>query len=142
MKKLPIVIDLPTPIAREIGRIIAAHSTLEQYLTRVIYMILGVGPKDGRLAVREPRTEDRLDLILDLQEVELTKTDILLLRDSLTAAKRERDKVAHGVWLKEPDDGRLFIRFTKGKWPMRKDLGKRVKRIIRPEGQEIHDKDL
>jgi hypothetical protein len=61
-RELPITLKLPSFLLRDIGRIITHHSVLESKLSRIVYTLLGIDP----VAVREPRTTDRLEMIVDL----------------------------------------------------------------------------
>jgi hypothetical protein len=65
-RELPITLKLPSFLLRDIGRIITHHSVLEWKLSRIVYTLLGIDPVAGRIAVREPRTTDRLEMIVDL----------------------------------------------------------------------------
>jgi hypothetical protein len=65
-RELPITLKLPSFLLRDIGRIITHHSVLESKLSRIVYTLLGIDPVAGRIAVREPRTTDRLEMIVDL----------------------------------------------------------------------------
>lgn len=121
------------------------YALVEHQLTRIIYGLCNLGHKDGRIIVREPRSTDRLSMILDLLSVRglaLKETDIPLLRDALSSAKEERDKVAHGIWLQDPENGKLFIRVTRGSWQPDPKMRGKVKRVISPEGQEVVVDDL
>ena len=66
MRTAAITTDVPAMMLREIGRVVVAYANLEYLLSEVIYLLLDVDPKRGRLAVREPRATDRLDVIQDL----------------------------------------------------------------------------
>ena len=43
-------LDLPASLFREIGRVITAHSVVELYLNNIVYDVVGVDPKIGRLS--------------------------------------------------------------------------------------------
>jgi hypothetical protein len=42
---------------RGIGRIIVADAYLDNLLSQTLYLFTGVGPKEGRLAIREPEND-------------------------------------------------------------------------------------
>lgn len=74
----------------------------------------------GRLAVREPRAAECLDLIVDLMELRGIKTsykDVQALRGRLVKAENERDHLAHTVWLRPYGSRGYFTQQTKGNWP-------------------------
>ena len=87
MRELPVVTKLSIALTREIGRVIVGHTLLEHCLSRITYKLIDVDPKIGRLAIREPRTADRLELIFDLTEVQgiQLKIDKTLYRDPVKA---------------------------------------------------------
>jgi hypothetical protein len=52
MREVPVTTDLPAALFREIGRVVVAYANLEHRLSTMIYVLLGVDPKRGRLAVQ------------------------------------------------------------------------------------------
>ena len=62
MPTYPVRRKLPVAYSTEIGRIITRWAWLEWELKRVAYTILEIGPKEGRLSVREPRAHDYLTM--------------------------------------------------------------------------------
>jgi hypothetical protein len=131
-----IVFDLPASLTREIGRIIVAYANLEHRLSVIIYALLGVPSAIGRLAVREPRSTDRFDLIvqlLDLREVSVDETEISDLKAAISEVAAQRDRIAHGIWIRSRN-GTLHLRLTRGAWqPVEGQRGK-TSRAILPEG--------
>ena len=144
MRKLPVVINLPIALTREIGRVMVGHAFLEQCLSRIIYKLVNdVDPEIGRLAIREPRAADRLELIFDLAEVQgiQLKIDKTLYRDAIKVCVSQRDQLAHGIWVRDPKTRMLFLRITKGSWqPIKGQRGK-TKRLIKPEGIQYDAED-
>jgi len=50
---------------------------------------------------------------------------------------KQRNQLAHGVWVRDPDTGTLILRVTKGSWqPVKGQRGK-TKRLVSPEGIEF-----
>jgi hypothetical protein len=141
VKKLVTLKKLPASMTRGIGRIMVADAYLDLALSQSIYLLTGVGQKEGRLAIREPRTEERLDLILDLAKVHkiTVKTDIKLFREAIQASTTNRDLVGHGVWFREPNDGRLLVRKVKGQWNER---GEKTSKRILPQGVPVDEGEL
>src|SRR5262245_7836677 len=74
-RELPIVAKLPAWLLSRIGSIVSQHAILEWRLSRIIYTLLDVDPKAGRITVREPRTTDRFDMICDLIKLKKLKID-------------------------------------------------------------------
>jgi hypothetical protein len=137
-RELPLTLDLPSSLYREIGKVMAAHAAVEWALNRITYQILRLKPVEGRIAVREPRTTDRLDMITDLLGINKIKVamDTKALRIALEQAYQERDALAHGVWVIDRKAGKLFLRLSGGKWQPPGVFNKSVKRKIDLEAQE------
>jgi len=140
--------DLPVSMCRDVGRIMTRWSYIEYVLQSTIYMLCNVGPEVGRLAIREPRIQDRLDLILDLiafRQLQVPKLAIEWkdLRSALIDGEDLRNVVAHSVWFRSPKHNAWAAHVARGSWPDRKrtDRAKRNKRIS-PEGQIIHPSTL
>jgi hypothetical protein len=128
------VLDLPASLLREIGRVITAHSVVELYLNNIVYDLIGLDPTIGRLAVREPRAADRVDLIAKLMTLKgfTTTIDMKELRKTIDKCTTERDQLAHGVWGPNPRTGVLHLRLVRGTQEIEK--GRHVSRIISPVG--------
>ena len=102
----------------------------------VIYLLLDIDPKRGRLAVREPRATDRLIVIKDLINLSnITVTlDLTSLSTSLAKVQSERDRLAHGIWLRDQSTNEILLRVTKGTLQTAKGRREKTKRVISPEG--------
>jgi hypothetical protein len=137
-RELPITLDLPSCLYREIGRVMAAHAAIEWVLNRIAFQLLRLKPVEGRIAVREPRTTDRLEMITDLLGINKIKvaTDTKTLKAALEKACQERDALAHGIWVIDRKAGKLFLRLSGGKWQPPGVVNKSVKRRIDLEAQE------
>jgi hypothetical protein len=72
-RELPITLELPASLQREIGKVVTRHAVLELKLSRIVYTLLGIDAVSGRISVREPRTTDRLDMIADLLKINKIK---------------------------------------------------------------------
>lgn len=133
-----VVHDLPDEIANLVGQIIIAHAKLEHKLTTMIGLILQLDKAEMRLTIKEPRTYERLDMIIDLlalKAIEFSE-DTREFRKSLETANNRRDRLPHGIWLKHPETGDFYLRVTKGHWPqekLAKNTSGRLKRVIYPE---------
>ena len=102
-RELPITLDLPASLQREIGKVVTRHAVVELKLNRIVYTLLGIDAVSGRISVREPRTTDRLDMIADLLKITKIKVqaDLPAIRTDLDKCSLERDRLAHGIWIKE-----------------------------------------
>jgi hypothetical protein len=136
MSNVPLTSDLPPSILREIGRICVAYSRIEWLLNKTIYDVLNVSTAEGRLAVRDPAPDQRVELIEDLMALNGIKPTVERIGDLksfLKEAKTKRDALAHGVWLR-PDGGTtLYLRLINGTWTPPGTTGK-IKRRMMLEG--------
>jgi len=134
--------NLPANLSRDIGRIIIHWAHFEFLVQRVIWLLAGVDEKVGRVAVKDPRITDRLDMIVTLSELQGIKIDAALISKMKTAAEAMlsyRDLLAHGVWGKD-DDG-WKVQKTKGNYPKDIKTVSRSRRVA-PEGVLATSPDL
>ena len=109
--------DIPAPLAREIGRFLVTWAHFEHYVQAVIWGALHLSPEEGRIAVREPRVTDRIDMILDLGDFHKLEMDYVLLkeiRDAANILATKRHMLAHSLWQKLDNDWCAII--TRGTW--------------------------
>src|SRR5665811_1799988 len=76
MGNVPLTSDLPPSILREIGKICVAYSRIEWLLNKTIYDVLKVSSAEGRLAVRDPAPDQRVELIEDLMKLNNIKCTV------------------------------------------------------------------
>ena len=124
---------LPTSYSTAIGRYITRFAALESALRHLIYVLLEVDRKMGRVAVRNPRIEDSLTMIRDLVALRSFQTtlDLNLLAKECKKLEKFRDKLAHGVWAKHPKSQLPVLQVTAGTYS-EKPGGKSVKARIQP----------
>lgn len=136
MRESPIVTDLPISLLREIGRVTVTYANLEDRLSKVIYLLLDIDPKRGRLAVREPRATDRLEVIRDLMQLSniTVSIDMQNLAANMSRIQRERDQLAHGIWVRESVTKKTYLRLIKGSWQPIKGLRGKTSRRVTPQG--------
>src|SRR5258708_11874622 len=60
------VYELRIPFSREIGRVIVHFAYFEQCVQEMVWDAMGVSEAVGRIAIREPRITDRLEMLRDL----------------------------------------------------------------------------
>jgi len=134
--------DLPVTMCREIGRIIVRFAYVEHYLQGIIYMLVGVNRGIGKLAIREPRAIDRVELILDLIAVrDLIPPPKLQSKDfkeALEDAEDIRNLCAHGAWTWSAPHEAWAVMVERGQWQgvPKTDRVRRNKRLL-PEGQIV-----
>ncbi|MCI5112069.1 MAG: hypothetical protein MRY75_16075 [Marivita sp.] len=144
MQEMPVVTDLPDDMLTAIGQVIVEYAFLELQLSRIIYDLLAVDPKAGRLAVREPRASDRLDVIFDLcalrgVSIEEEKNP---LKKALEFSVSQRDRIAHGIWVFDEESGDHMLRITRGSWPKSPGEKRRRKRIVEPEAVTLTPQNI
>jgi len=113
MQKTLAIHHLPAAHNRGIGKAIVLWAAFESTLNEISYALLGVGRKGGRIAVREPRTHERIDMIrllVDLRGVKLKNPQWESFRKDTEAAMMNRDLIAHGVWTRHPPTGQMVVR--------------------------------
>ncbi len=136
MRTLPIARKLPRAIAYDIGRVTYAYSLLEHILRTTVYLLIEVDPKQGRLAVKDARGKEMVDLIRDLMYLDgerPAKEWWEDLRDAVESVRTERDQYAHGIWLHDRKTKQFLLRVTRGNWQP-KGRNRKVSRRILPEG--------
>ena len=109
--------DLPASLAREIGRFIVVWAHFEHYIQTVIWGALKLSPEEGRIAVKEVRVTDRLDILRDLAEVQNLEMDYVLLKEIRLKAEKlssKRHMLAHCLWQKLDNDWCALV--TRGSW--------------------------
>ena len=118
MPTYPIRYRLPVAYSTEIGRIIPRWAFLEYRLKETAYMVLGVDYKVGRVAMREPRTAEYVDMIRDLMSLKslTTSVDLKELRKTLEKLQPFRDKLAHGIWVRHDTTKLPVLQVTKGSY--------------------------
>tara|TARA_R110002012_G_scaffold60610_2_gene158623 strand:- start:246 stop:809 length:564 start_codon:yes stop_codon:yes gene_type:complete len=130
-------VDLPPFALEGIGQVIVHFSFLEWSVSELLYALMDVHPKIGRIAVASPRLDSRFDRIrdlIDLHRIDLGKADLKPLRKMISDLTNYRDGLAHGIWL-IGDDGQPHLRVTSGKQP---DTGRQKR--IHPTAEPV-DKD-
>jgi hypothetical protein len=113
-----------------------AAAAVEWLLARITYALLRLSEVEGRLAVREPRPKERLDMIKDLLDINKIEVaaDIATIREALETADTQRNQLAHGIWVRDSSSKELFLRITNGQWqPIKNQKGK-TKRLVDPQG--------
>lgn len=136
MASLPTITDLPEPYVIGIGKVIVKHAFVERQLQKIGYMLLGIGPKQGRVAVRSPRGDEHVSMIeqiMGLEGITAEGFDLNALKKTLSTFQRYRDLIAHGVWLHDKANNQIAIQDISGNW--RPDpQGPKVARRISPQG--------
>jgi hypothetical protein len=125
---------LPASFSREIGRIMVHWAYFEHVIRHIAWDIIGVDHSMGRIAIRDPRIDDHLDMLVDiayLKKLSLDATRIGTLKKKASGVQRWRDVLGHGVWL--PRGDRWLLQMTSGQYPKNLEAEHR-KRRVNPRG--------
>ena len=141
MKKGTPIKGIPQEYASSVGDIVTRWSYIESTLRDTAYAILGIGPKEGRIAVREPRAKEYVLMLKELVELKKIKLsgDLKKLADSIEDFNRLRDWLAHSVWVTMDDN--VYLQVISGKWRPPKSH-KSVSRRITPQGVLMRPEEL
>lgn len=130
-----VVHDLPDDLATLIGKVIAAYSRLENNAIYLTALLLQLNKVEARIALRNPRPAEALDMALDLFNLKAIRlnTDTASLRLKLEKAKADRDAIGHGMWLRHPTTNELYLRLSRGSWDKGMTGGDKISRTIFPQ---------
>ena len=142
MKTHRVQYDLPAKILEGVGRVIVRWAFAEQYAQRLIYKLLRINPKQGRVAVSEPRLEDRYEIIATLaflRDISLNEKAITKMKTEARRLKEARDLVGHGIWYYSKGQQSWMVQTTRGQKPDKKPATSRHanKRKVRPAGRPM-----
>jgi hypothetical protein len=119
----PLAAPLPTAIAETIGRCIARHSYLEWLLGQVLYSLLEISIKQGRMVVRRPEPRQYVAAVQGL--FAFHKLETLFAFDdfarALDRADRARDALVHSVFMRDSNSRSLKVHLVRGSWALRVD---------------------
>lgn len=133
----PAEYKLPQSFHRQIGHIIVRWAYLEHVTRRLLWDVLGVDEKIGRIATRDPRIDDRIEMIGDVAFLRKIKIDPAIVKSLKTRTNevlRWRDLLAHGIWI--PSGEMWLLQMTSGTYPKNYKAEHR-KRRINPEGVNV-----
>jgi hypothetical protein len=111
---------LPTALSREIGRVMVHWAYFEHCIQEMNWGAMNVTGEVGRIAAREPRATDRLEMLGDLIRLRGADMDWQLHKSILKRAEPAlamRDLLAHAIWTQHRQTKEWLIQKTKGKWP-------------------------
>jgi hypothetical protein len=131
---------LPTYLTREIGRVIVRWAYFEHCIQEMNWGAMNVTHEVGRIAVREPRATDRLEMLGDLITLRGAEMDWTLHKSIMKRAEpllAMRDLLAHAIWGQHEQTKEWVIQKTKGKWPKNLDPLIEGSRKITPESMPM-----
>jgi hypothetical protein len=138
-----IIHKLPNNLAAAIGRIVVLYAKLEHKVTALSGLILQLDRAEMRVAIRTPRVPERLEMALDLLALKKIHipSDSDETRALLSVFAAERDRLAHGIWLRHPQTKKTYLRIARGKWPKDMTRGASINRIVLPQAVPYAAKD-
>jgi hypothetical protein len=92
---------------------------LEHALQTIVWMLVGVTQPVGRLAIREPRVQERVRLIVELSDLKGLDIPAKFFKSICSHAEdigRNRDLLAHGHWIFDDENSNWQVVLTRGKW--------------------------
>ena len=93
---------LPTAYSTEIGKIISRWAYVEWRLKSIVYVLLMIDPKQGRVVVPQASAVGAFQMVQELLPLRGIKPslDLKAIKEQLENIEEFRNAVAHGVWLK------------------------------------------
>lgn len=137
MRELPVVAVIDEDYALIVGRVVTLFAYVEWMLRDIVYRLVNIGPKNGRIIVKDFRANEYPDLIATLAELNNIdiKFDAKTLSKLLDECESNRNMLAHSIWFKE-EDGGLSVQITRGNWP-KNPRGQKTSKRIKPEGRRM-----
>jgi hypothetical protein len=138
--------DIPAPLAREIGRFIVTWANFEDFVQSLIWRALDLSHGEGRIAVRESRITERLDILREIAGIRNFAMDFVLLAEISKRADKlaaNRHLLAHSVWQK-PGSYWVVLK-TRGSWTQaQSEIADHLRgsKSIEPEAIEITPEDV
>lgn len=126
----PVVQRLPDNYLLLIGEVATAWAIQEYELKALAYLMLRVGPKRGRVAVRSPRASEVVDMVGDLMVIDGLQSrtiDLKKFAAHLDEIEVRRNTLLHNVWFHVED--RFLVQSLRGAWPTKKGESKVTRRI-------------
>ena len=109
MPTFPLVDRLPDALLALVGEVVTAWAMQEHELRLIVFLLLSLDPKRGRLAVRSSRAKDTVDLIADLLHLDGIESKTTKLKEFGELLEeiellRARVRALGGEWSDEAHD--------------------------------------
>ena len=124
----PIAAPLPATVAAAIGNAIARHSYLDWVLGQVLYSLMEISAKQGRVVVRPPKPAEYVRAVCDLYaflKLE-TRFDVDGLARRLERADAARHVLARCVYMRDLEGSDRGIRLGLGPWASSHEAAKSI----------------
>lgn len=109
---------LPADIAASVGATIARHAYLDWLLGQVMYSLMEISIKQGRVIMKLPRPRVYIAAVKELYEFHglKTKYDFEELAQKLEAADRTRRELTRSVYMHDPDRKKSPVHLARSHW--------------------------
>ena len=120
----PIAGELPPSMAAAVGRAIARHSYLDWLLANILYALLSIPIRQGRVAVKIPPPPLYITTVADLLAYLRLQMDFNLaaLQRKLVAADQARNILCRSVFTRDARTGKIHIELVSGAWDEAQDV--------------------
>lgn len=127
---------LPSNVAASIGRTLVRYTFLERLLAQIIYDLLCISIKQGRIIVKLPPARQYTSAVEDLLQFHkiYSRFNFRSFSNKLLAADNARNLFAHSMFVK--DEGQLKIQIVRGSWELEQDIVS-VSRALSPEAKIV-----
>ena len=115
---VPLTHGLPTPIAASIGLTLTRHAYLDWVLGQVMYSLMEISVKQGRVILKLPRPRQYVAAVRDLYAFHglQARYDFDRLAAKLEAADRTRKVLNRSAYLRDTGSKTLRIQLARGMW--------------------------
>jgi hypothetical protein len=107
----PLSRPLPEEVAAAVGVLIARHTYLDWVLGQVMYNLMEISIKQGRVIMKLPRPRVYIAAVRELLEFHKlnARFDFDALADKLEAAERARREVTRSIYMTDSDDASIHL---------------------------------
>jgi hypothetical protein len=134
----PVAKELPADITASVGATIARHAYLDWLLGQVMYSLMEISIKQGRVIMKLPRPRVYIAAVKELYEFHGLKSDFDFenLAQKLEAADCTRRELTRSIFMRDTDSKTVKIHIVRSPW----DPGPGGE--TQPESQELDSKLL
>lgn len=115
---VPLAKGLPSEIAASVGATLARHAYLDWLLGQVMYSLMEISIKQGRVIMKLPRPRVYIAAVKDLYEFHglATRYDFEELAERLEVAERTRRELTRSVYMRDPASKAAAIHLARSPW--------------------------
>jgi hypothetical protein len=115
---VPLAAGLPASIAANVGVTLARHAYLDWVLGQVMYSLMEISIKQGRVIMKLPRPSHYIAAVRDLFEFHGLETefDFEALARKLETSERTRNLLTRSVYMRDSSSKQVAIHLARGPW--------------------------